>query len=142
MRTLLLLAALTTCACHHSGEWTDDPANPSRAWGTAAAEGLHPVHSSYWRSWHFTREEVLFFQFAPAPHVKAGFIQGNRLVPADATAALASGFCRTRPSWFAPKPLHSYAAWAPTSASPGEPSRIILLEDRETGSLFFYGCQM
>lgn len=142
MRTLLLLLCLPLVACNFAGEWVDDPDNLSRAWGKRAAKGVQVVHSYYWRSSHVTREEVLFFPLAPGAPLKAGLIQANGLAPADSAAVLSAGFCRSRPSWFAPQPAHAYSAWAPPTSRRSEPPRVFLLEDRSNGTLFVYACQL
>lgn len=141
-RVFILLISLALTGCHQSGEWTDDPQNLTRAWGKSGSKGLRAVHSTYWRSAHFTREEVLYFQLEPTAGLKEAFIQANGLVSVDATSALAAEFCRSRPAWFAPARPSSYAAWGPAASVSHEPSHILLPEDRVSGHLFVYACQL
>jgi len=141
MRIPLIFSLLALCACHNAGEWNDDPRSLARAWGKEASQGILAIHSFYWRSPHFTREEVYFFQFAPNPKLKADLIEANHLVSAPYTSRTAKGFSRTRPVWFAPGSPHTYSAWAerPTGDAPPD---ILLFEDLSSGSLFLYSSQM
>lgn len=135
-----LLVVLALAACHRSGTWADDPKNFQRAWGQPVPDGLRIRHSWYWRSAHFTREEALYFQFAPHDAMMRGFIAENRLqrVADPATVSVAEYSCFTRPPWFAPKPMAAYNVWV----TPPDASRALVLEDRATGDFFVSACQL
>jgi len=136
----LLLASLTACA--PAGEWTDDPKNFARAWGTPCPAGVVVLHSWYWRSRHFTREEVLFFQFGASAHFRDQFIQSNAFVPVDPARVSSSGYCRATPSWFLPGPPSRYRAWSVQPSPTPEGSPPFIAEDLSTGVLFVYACQI
>jgi hypothetical protein len=145
MRTALLaagalLSVLGVSGCHRSGTWVDDPNNFQRAWGQSAPRDLQILHSWYWRSAHFTREEALYFQFARHEELMRGFIAENRLQPvADPTSVNVSDYsCFLRPPWFAPKPLAAYNVWV----TPRDASRALVLEDRSTRDFFVSACQL
>lgn len=137
----VVLAVLGTApsGCHRSGQWADDPGNYKRAWGSAAPPQVTVVHSFYWRSPHFTREEVYYFEFAANKEIQVGFVTSNALTPFDPSspAEAPNTYCLTRPRWFAPKGASAYEGWR---SGPG--GRALLLRDRETGALFVYACQL
>ena len=137
---ILLLALLTACA--PAGEWTDDPRNFVRAWGTPCPAGVVVLHSWYWRSWHFTREEVLFFQFGASETFRDHFIQSNAFVPVDPASISSGGYCRPTPSWFLPGPPSRYRAWSVPPHPSREGSPPLIAEDLNTGVLFVYACQI
>jgi len=51
------------CGYFGSGRWEDDPGHWRRAWGYSKPPDVVIIHSWYWRSAHWTREEAYFFQF-------------------------------------------------------------------------------
>mgnify|MGYP001405871250 CR=1 FL=1 len=140
LRIVFLIAFLTGCA--PAGEWADDPRNFTRAWDTPCPEGVVVLHSWYWRSWHFTREEVLFFQFRANSAFRDRFIQSNAFVPVAPAAVFSRGYCRTTPSWFLPGAPSRYRAWSVPPHSTREGSPPFIAEDLNTGVLFVYACQI
>ena len=140
LRIVIFIAFLTACA--PAGEWADDPQNFVRAWDTPCPDGVVVLHSSYWRSGHFTREEVLFFQFGASETFRNRFIQSNDFVPVDPADVTSGGYCRPTPSWFLPGPPSRYRAWSvpPRPAREGSPP--FIAEDLNTGVLFVYACQI
>lgn len=101
---------------------------------------LRIAHSWYWRSAHFTREEVYYFQFAPHAQFMRGFIAENAFQRvADPTSVAVSDYsCFSRPTWFAPKPMPAYNAWI----MPPNAARGLILEDRATGDFFISACEL
>ena len=55
------------------------------------------LHSWYWRSWHFTREEVLFFQFGASETFRDHFIQSNAFVPVKSLPSVLQWFVNVNP---------------------------------------------
>jgi hypothetical protein len=140
MRTaIVILSAVILTSCS-AGEWSDDPGNFKRAWGQNPPADVRVLHSWYWRSSHFTREEILFFQVAQNPHFRDAFIAANNMIPVDASALTST--CRTVPSWFAPGFRNEYSAWAVRTNRPEDPYGAFLLEHRATGAINIYACQL
>lgn len=124
------------CGClgGSSGTWNDDPKNYGRAWGVSKPDDVVMVHSWYWRSPHFTREEAYFFEFQKHPQLLQSFIAANGMTPAVFEAS--KGFAMEKPSWFLPKPFEAYEAWyQPTGDA-------WAFRDKETGEIFIYACQL
>ena len=142
MRATVLLLSVLLPACSPSGEWIDDPRNFTRAWGVPCPEGVSVVHSSYWRSGHFTREEVLFFQIGRSHVFRENFIHSNGFVPVDLVSVSSHGYCRDAPSWFLPGPSSRYRAWSVPSPPTAEGSSPFIAEDLETGTLYVYACRI
>ena len=131
---ILLLA--TGCGYFSSGTWEDDPKNFERAWGAGKPPDLVMLHSWYWRSPHFTREESYFFDFARNEKFLKDFVTANNMQ--RRTTSPYPSFCFERPSWFLPtKPLESYEIRA---LEPGD--RALVFRDKATGEFFIYGCQI
>jgi hypothetical protein len=129
---LLPLVSLTIlgtgCCIIWSGTWEDDPKNFDRAWGVAKPADLEMVHSWYWRSPHFFREETYFFEFRKNDEFLQGFVAVNNMEPEVFDPRC--GFSVQKPSRFLPKPLDAYGAWSNGQAW--------LFSDRETGEIFIY----
>jgi len=124
--------------CHRSGTWIDDPRNFERAWGTRPPSGVQLVRSWYWRSPHFTREEIYYFQLkAPQGYAEA-FARENRLALVRPNAISRFSFEQHKPKWFAPKPAAAYAIW---SAGTDDPACYVLL-DKQSGELFIHALQL
>ncbi len=142
MRFLILYLTAFLAACAPAGEWVDDPRNFVRAWDTPCPDGVVMLHSWYWRSSHFTREEVLFFQFGANETFRDQFIRSNAFVPVDLPGISSGGYCRAAPSWFLPGPSSRYRAWSVPSPSSREGTPPFIAEDPNTGDLFVYACQL
>lgn len=129
-----LLAAAAGCCCigAGSGTWEDDPANYRRAWGEDKPADVDLVHSWYWRSPHFTREEAYFFQFRKHAQWPQAFVAANDMAPAvSGPAGLKPDLPPfEKPAWFLPKPLDAYDAWSGPRASAW------LFVDKESGDTF------
>jgi hypothetical protein len=129
---------VTLLACHRSGTWVDDPRNFRRAWGQEPPADVEVVHSWYWRSSHFTREEIYYFQLqAPVSYAEA-FASENGLVPVGAEAITPYSFDQQKPAWFAPKPAAAYRIWSDRSR---HPARYVLV-DRQSGAIFIHAAQL
>ena len=137
-KTLIAFLLLSTLACHRSGTWVDDPENFNRALGADPPAGVRLVHSWYWRSPHFTREEIYYFQLsAPAQYADA-FAKENRLESSGPEALAGFPYTEDRPAWFAPKDPGAYQIWR----APGPVPSGVVLRDRQSGALFIYCAQM
>ncbi len=135
IRTLLILfIAILLAKCSESGTWTDDPKNFSRAWDVEKPSDVQVIHSLYWRSPHFTREEAYYFQFGPNQKLAEGFISNNSMKP---TTTWDRKACIAPPIWFAAGPLDTYEAW-----TCGDGRECLLLRDRKTAELYIAGCQL
>ena len=139
MRNVLIATALLLfAACHESGTWVDDPRNFKRAWGVNAPGAVQVVHSQYWRSAHFTREEVYYFQLRATSSYAEVFAAENRLKPLRARDLGAFSFMQPKPAWFAPKPPSAYQIWGTGSEAPAG----FVLLDRMTGDIFIHVAQL
>ncbi len=140
MRFLALAILLSFCVgCHRSGTWEDSPKNWERAFGQKPPAGITILHSSYWRSPHFTLEFEYFFQVEPSESVRKElrashelrlFTPGTR----EEKAAVQSFFQR-KPEWFIPKPLDRYEIWTVNPSDTGS-GHFRLFIDRQTGVMF------
>jgi hypothetical protein len=137
--TYALLVLLVLCACHRSGTWVDDPKNFERAWGSKPPAGLRIVHSWYWRSAHFTREERYYFHFAAHPGLAESFAAENGLRRTDASAINVYTFDNDRPAWFAPRPPEFYEIWL---RSEGSFTSSAILRDKATGETILFASQL
>jgi hypothetical protein len=137
-RTLIAAILLSSLACHGSGTWVDDPRSFNRALGMDPPAGVRLVRSWYWRSGHFTREEIYYFQLsAPARYADA-FAKENGLVPSGPEAITRFTYTQDRPAWFAPKHPGAYWIWS----RPGQSPSGVVLRDRQTGAIFVYCAQL
>jgi hypothetical protein len=137
-KTLIAFLLLSTLACHRSGTWVDDPENFNRALGIDPPAGVQLVRSWYWRSGHFTREEIYYFQLsAPARYADA-FAKENGLVSSGPEAVARFDYTQDRPAWFAPKDPGAYQVWR----TPGPVPSGVVLRDRQSGDTFIYCSQL
>ena len=120
--------------------WGDDPKNVERAWGIELPPGVALERSWYWRSPHFTREEVFYFQISRSPEVREAFVKANAFVSKDAAAFDRTSTCRETPPWFLPKTPSVYEAWSRPDGSTNPAGWVF--EDRDTGTWFVYACQL
>jgi hypothetical protein len=133
-------AAAASCGYLQSGAWVDDQKNFARAWGYSKPDEINMVHSWYWRSAHFTREESYFFQFKWHDELFKQLVAANQMQPVERESAAAGPepkFCFAKPGWFAPQERETYEAWRCT-----ENSDCWLFLDRRTKDIFIYACQM
>jgi hypothetical protein len=147
MRRFRLLVVLgvafipaVACGYLRSGTWVDDPKNFARAWGYSKPEEIDMVHSWYWRSPHFTREEAYFFQFRWHEELFRQSIAANQMQavePSSMGPASEPQFCFAKPAWFVPQAREAYDTWR----CPGNVD-CWLFRDRQTKALFIYACQM
>jgi hypothetical protein len=131
--------AAAACGYFQSGTWVDDPKNYARAWGYSKPAEIDLVHSWYWRSPHFTREEAYFFQFRWHDELFKQAVARNQmqLVEASSGEAAEPHFCFDRPPWFAAQGREAYEAWRCTGGND-----CWLFRDRRTRDLYIYACQM
>lgn len=135
--TVLLSLMLTIgCGYFKGGAWEDDPKNFQRAWGMSPPEGLRVLHSWYFRSAHFTREEVYYFEIVGIQEFAEDFAEVNGMVLAEPESLERFSFCVERPSWFAPKDPEHYRIW--TSRQPSG----IVLQEKVGDRSFIYVCQL
>jgi len=142
----MLGVSLLSCGYFSSGQWEDDPKNLKRAWGYSKPWESLVVHSSYWRSPHWTREESYFFQFRGNDELLKQMIDSNKLRPrlASQPALLPNtAFCRDKPAWFLPKPFDRYDVWeCPDAPTPDWPPSCLLFKEKTSNDLFLYACQL
>lgn len=133
--SMLCLLGLLLVGCHRSGTWLDAPGNWARAFASTPPPDVVVVHSSYWRSPHFTMEFEYFFQVRANAALRRQLFSANRLralAGAERAAAFAH-FFGAKPAWFLPGSPERYTVWV-FAAEPGRHFR--LFEDRQTGELF------
>jgi hypothetical protein len=125
------------CGYFSNGTWEDDPKNFKRAWGVPKPADVQMVHSWYWRSPHWTREEAYFFEFRKHDAFFQGFVSANSLERVFPTPTdLLQRFTFAPPAWFLPKPLDAYETWSAKRCDAW------LLRDKATGEIFIYACQL
>lgn len=135
--TIVVLVLGTSCGYLSSGTWTDDPKNYKRAWGVSKPPEVTMVHSWYWRSPHFTREESYFFEFRKHEELLKSLVAENRMTPWTAKPGAAPPrYCFDKPAWFSPKPPSAYDIWTEHSGSAW------IFSDKSSGELFVYVCQL
>ncbi|HKS25134.1 MAG TPA: hypothetical protein VJZ76_20230 [Thermoanaerobaculia bacterium] len=133
--SLLLLPFL---GCHRSGTWIDDPKNFERALGESPPPGLRVIHSWYWRSPHFFREEIYYFELSSLSGYAEAFAAENGLRRLPAGSLSRIPFDDNRPAWFAPGPLEQYELWR----SPSDVITGFILRDKTNGEIFIYCKQL
>jgi hypothetical protein len=137
--SLLCALSLHQAACGYfgSGKWEDDPKNWKRAWGYSKPSEVVMIHSWYWRSPHWTKEEAYFFQFKWHKELFQQLIDRNEMLlwrEDSGKKIAATTFCFRKPVWFIPKPESAYDVW--------ESPNSLLFKDRSTNEIFFYACQL
>ena len=137
-KTLIAVLLLSVLACHRSGTWVDDPKSFNRALGIDPPAGVSLVRSWYWRSGHFTREEIYYFQLSAPERYAGALAKENGLLPSGPEAMTGFVYTEDKPAWFAPKPPGDYQIWRAPGPSP---SRAVL-RDRQTGAIFIYCAQL
>jgi len=135
LRTVLVAFILVVglCGCHRSGTWVDNPGNWQRAFGRPPPKELEVVHSIYWRTPHFTREDGWTFHIKSAPSFYKEWLAAYKVKHPDSAAFLKLDYLKKdKPSWFLPKPMADYEIWVID-----EPySNFWLFIDRSTGEWF------
>lgn len=135
-----LRAILTACVCvfllsgcHRSGKWVDDSGNWKRAFDRPQPKELQIVHSVYWRTPHFTREDGWTFQFKSPPSFYKEWLGAYKVRhPDSAELQRWESFKKDRPSWFLPKPMADYEIWVIDEPD----SNFALFIDQTTGEWF------
>ena len=139
MRAILIASAfLLATACGESGTWVDDPRNLERAWGAETPRDVAVVHSWYWRSSHFTREEIYYFQLRADAGYAEAFATANGLALHEPGDLNGFRFMSPRPSWFAPKDPAAYKVW---STGTEHPSAVVMF-DPATSEVFIHAAQL
>ncbi len=122
------------CGCHRSGTWQDDPANWKRAFGTPPPKEIKVVHSIYWRTPHFTREDGWTFHIkAPASFHKEWLARYKVKHPDVAKLATLDRLKKDRPAWFVPKRVDDYEIWV---IADDPYASFWMFVDRSTGEFF------
>ncbi len=132
---IALTALLAGCGYFRSGTWENDPRNFTRAWGISKPADVDMVHSWYWRSPHFTREEAYYFHFKWHESLFRGLIDNNQMQPAKDDRE-APDYCFPKPDWFAPGSRAQYETWRRAGAETW------MFRERSTRDLFIFVCQM
>jgi hypothetical protein len=137
---ILMIFLAGCCGYCSSGTWEDDQKNFKRAWGYSKPSEIEMVHSWYWRSAHFTREEAYFFQFQWHEQLFQELVSKNAMKHVEyngSSDVIAPQFCFDKPQWFIPKPIQAYQTWT------CEPDADCwLFRDVDTNEIFLYACQL
>ena len=129
--TLTLVA--TCCGCHRSGTWVDDPKNWERAFGRSQPKELEVIHSIYWRTPHFTREDGWTFQIKSPPSFYKEWLAAYKVKHPDSQGLQKLDYMKKdKPAWFLPKPMTEYEIWVIDEPD----SNFGLFIDRTTGEWF------
>jgi hypothetical protein len=124
------------CCYSSSGTWEEDPNNWKRAWGYSKPSDIEMIHSWYWRSPHFTREESYFFQFRWHEKLFQTFMEMKNLRRVHGKESWPQ-YCFDKPQWFTPGLPQAYEMW---TCEP--PANCWLFRNRETKEMFIYACQL
>src|SRR4051812_43557804 len=100
---------LSLSACFWAGRWEDDSKNWKRAFNATIPKSVSVVHSLYWRTPHFTREDGWTFQLAVSPDYRKKLFEHYKLRSAkpDERSRI-EDLKKEKPAWFIPKPAASY----------------------------------
>ena len=135
LRTVLVafIFVVGVCGCHKSGTWVDDSGNWKRAFGRPPPKELEVVHSIYWRTPHFTREDGWTFHVKSPPSFYKEWLAAYKVKHPD-TEELQKldQLKKDKPSWFLPKPMADYEIWVIDDPY----SNFGLFIDRSTGEWF------
>ena len=128
----VMIAAFS--GCHRSGTWENDQANWKRAFGAPPPKEIEVLHSIYWRTPHFTREDGWTFHIkAPASFHKAWLARYKVMHPDADKLARLQYLKKDKPAWFLPKPIAEYEIWVIA----GDPdANFWMFVDRSTGEFF------
>jgi hypothetical protein len=119
--------------CHKSGTWIDDSGNWKRAFGRPQPKELQVVHSIYWRTPHFTREDGWTFQIKSPPSIYKEWLAAYKVKhPDSAELQRLESLKNDKPSWFLPKPMSNYEIWVLDEPD----SNFALFIDQSTGEWF------
>ena len=100
------------CGCHKSGKWVNDPNNWKRAFGNPPPTNFEVIHSIYWRTPHFTREDGWTFQVKSPPSFYKEWLGAYKVKHPDSAELQRLEFLKKdKPAWFLPKPLAEYEIW-------------------------------
>lgn len=121
------------CGCHRSGKQVDDPSNWKRAFGQSPPKEIEIVHSIYWRTPHFTREDGWTFQNKSSPEFYKKWLAAYKVKHPDATELQQLELLKQdKPGWFLPKSMTEYEVWVIDEHD----SNFGLFIDRTTGEWF------
>lgn len=135
LRTVLVssICVVLLCGCHKSGTWTDDAGNWKRAFDRPPPKELQVIHSIYWRTPHFTREDGWTFHIKSPPSFYKEWLAAYKVRhPHSAELQKLESLKKDRPSWFLPKPMAEYEVWVIDEPH----SNFGLFIDRTTGEWF------
>jgi hypothetical protein len=128
------IALCLLSGCHRSGTWQNDSGNWKRAFGEPTPKEIVVLHSVYWRTPHFTREDGWTFHIkAPASFHKKWLAAYKVKHPDAARLATLEDMKKDRPAWFLPKPMAAYEIWVLAD----EPyARFAMFVDEASGEFF------
>ena len=111
----------------------DDPKNWERAFGRAQPKKLAVIHSIYWRTPHFTREDGWTFQIKSPPSFYKEWLAAYKVKHPDSEGLQKLDYMKNgKPAWFLPKPMAEYEIWVIDEPD----SNFGLFVDRTTGEWF------
>lgn len=135
------LALLAVYGC--SGQWTDDPGNWKRAFGSSAPpKDVTIVHSFYRRTSAVPREQDWAFELKiSAAQRKLMFENLNLRHPGERETSAVELLTKkeAQPSWFLPKPSTNYDAWISAEKAG---VYVGAFEDKESGNIFLVGVEL
>ena len=120
--------------CHRSGTWVNNKGNWKRAFGAPPPKEIEILHSIYWRTPHFTREDGWTFHLkAPASFQQAWLARYKVKHPDADKLATLEYLKQDKPAWFLPKPIAEYEVWV---IADDPHANFWMFIDRSTGELF------
>ena len=122
------------CGCHRSGTWENNPNNWKRAFGSPPPKDLNVVHSIYWRTPHFTREDGWTFHIKSPASFHKEWLAANKVKHPDTDELKKLELLKKdRPAWFVPKPMAEYEIWV---IADDPYANFAMFVDRSTGEWF------
>ncbi len=106
--------AMQADGIRNAGTWEDDPRNWFRAFGEEQPTQVKVVHSKYWRSNHFTKEFIYYFEVEATTEWRDAFLTKRELTqvhPSVARSFRMNTHSDDIPGWFAPDPVELYDVW-------------------------------
>lgn len=139
MKPSPVFIAMQADSAANAGTWEDDPKNWHRAFNEDLPEGVEVVHSSYWRSGHFTYEFVYYFEVKATPEWRDSFLKKRGLqavLPSEAWGFRDIHQSDDIPVWYVPEQVKNYEVWD----KPGYHGSVYI--NKITGHIYFHDAQL